>query len=95
MYVSQQDGYDSSLFCNMFGNVLAETTIVGFVDCNVRVEIPKNSIVEIYCAGKCDMEIVGEGECVVISYGNPKNTSVKSSCKNMKRIKKKDRDRYD
>lgn len=95
MYVSEQKGYTSCLFCQMAGSLVAYTTVLGIIDCDMSIEVPKNHLVEIYCGGKCKIELSGEGECVVINYGDPSNTIIEGSCFKFKRIDKEDMDKHE
>ena len=94
-YTADFDGYTSKLFCRFVGDVLADTTIIALVDSVVSLEVPKNALCEVYCSGECEINVEGEGEAAFVCYGDPKNTIINGSCNNMKRINKKERDKYE
>lgn len=94
-YVSQQDGYTSQMYCQFMGNITADTTLLCLIDCDVTVNVPNASICEIYCTGKCNVTVYGEGRAAFICYGNPDDIVITGTCKNMKRINKKERDHYE
>lgn len=91
-YVSEQKGYTSKMYCRHSGNVTADTTIITFIDSDVVLNVPKNSICEVYCTGKCKITIFGEGRAAFVCYGNPDYITITGKCGNMKRINKKEAD---
>ena len=93
-YISKQNGYTSSMYCEYKGEFTASTEVLAIIKSDVVISIPKNMICEIYTVGVCKIKLTGEGRCVVISYGDENDALVESSCSNMKRIYKKERDHY-
>ena len=94
-YVRDIDGYTSKIYCKYDGSVVADTTIVTLVGCNVDIRIPTNAICEVYCTEKCDIRVSGDGECVFVCYGNKDDIVISGECRNYKRINKKNRDTYE
>lgn len=94
-YVSQQKGYSSKLYCRFMGDIEADTTLLILIDTDANVTLPKTCICEIYCTGKCNIEVLGEGRAVFICYGKPEDISIIGGRSNIKRINKKERDHYD
>ena len=94
-YVRDIDGYTSKMYCRFMGKVIADTTIVTLIDSEVKLEVPKSSICEVYCAGDCSIDVKGDGEVVFICYGEESSIGINGSCSNMKRINKKERDKYE
>lgn len=93
-YVSLQNGYDSEMYCNFKGTILARTTIIAVLASDIEIVIPKFSICHIYITDKSKVKVKGEGECVLICYGDNIETASDKKVR-CKRINKKDRDRYD
>ena len=84
-YKSQQKGYTSRCYCCYYGDVYIDSTIVLLINCKVSLFLPANSICEIYCTGKCDINVMGSGRAVFICYGEPENIKITGRCGNMKR----------
>lgn len=93
-YVSNQNGYSSKLYCRFMGDIEANTTLLILIDTDANITLPKNSLCEIYCTGKCNIEVFGKGRAVFICYGNESDISITSEEENIKRINKKERDHY-
>lgn len=93
-YVSQQNGYKSKLYCRFAGDVTADTSAILFINCDVRLLVPYWSISEIYCVGKCNVNVNGAGRVVFVCYGNPDDIVITGACGNMKRLNKRNRDNY-
>lgn len=91
-----KEGYNSKLYCAYKGDVIADTTMVGIINCErATIEIPKNHICEIYLTGKCTIRLTGEGRCVCVCYGKEENIKIQNYCSNYKRINKKKADNYE
>lgn len=95
-YISTQNGYTSKMYCRFHGSFDADTTLVVVIDSDANITLPKNNFCEIYCTGKCNIEVFGEGRAVFICYGNHDNIKViaDATC-DIKRIDKKERDLYE
>lgn len=91
-YVSEQKGYTSKMYCKHTGNVTADTTIITLIDSDIVLNVPNTSICEVYCTGKCNINVSGSGRVVFICYGNPDDITITGTCGNMKRINKKEAD---
>lgn len=94
-YISKQNGYTSKLYCRFTGRINADTTLLVLIDSDANVILPKNSICEIYCTGKCNIEILGAGRAVFVCYGNPNDIKIIDKEGKTKRINKKERDSHD
>lgn len=88
--------YTSALYCRYNGTIMAETTLLTFVDCDVCVNVPRFNICKIYATGKTKIKLIGDGECIVVAYGKEEDVVVTSDTRiRYKRLQKKDRDRYE
>lgn len=94
-YTADLGGYTSKMFCQYKGEIKATTTILTLVDCEACVGVPENHICEIYLTGKCNITMYGEGEASLVCYGKPEDIKVDGGCQYMKRIQKKERDKYE
>ena len=94
-YVSAQNGYTSKLYCRFMGDITADTTLLILIDSDANITLPNNGMCEIYCTGKCNIEVFGKGRAVFVCYGNPDDIEVTGGESKTKRINKKERDRYD
>lgn len=94
-YISQQNGYTSKLYCEYNGDIKCDTTLTCLIDCDVNMEIPGYLLFEVYCTGKCKINISGGGRVCFVCYGNPDDIIITGTCGNMKRINKKERDHYE
>lgn len=95
-YMSNQNGYTSKMYCGYNGHVFANTTLIVLINSDVTVEVPDYSICEIYCTGKVNVRTTGKGRSVFICYGNEADVTITNiGDVNMKRIQKKERDKYD
>lgn len=88
-YISHQKGYTSKAYCRFKGDVVSDTTAILLIDCEVNLDVPNLSISEIYCTGKCKINVSGNGRVAFVCYGNPEDIVITGSCSNMKRINKK------
>lgn len=93
-YVSEQNGYDSEMYCRYKGVITVRTTVLIILESNIDVVVPDLHICNIYVAGKCNINVKGKGQCVLICYGDDIVTNIANTVR-CKRINKKDRDRYD
>lgn len=91
-YVSHQKGYDSKMYCRYKGEVTSDTSVLMVIDCDIDLNVPNWSISEVYCTGKCNINVSGSGRVVFVCYGNPDNIVIAGNCANMKRINKKEAD---
>ena len=94
-YISKQKGYSSKMYCQFTGEISADTTLITLIDSDASVTLPKNCLCEIYCTGKCKINVTGEGSAVFVCYGNPDYVNIYGSTGNVKRINKKERDHYE
>ena len=93
-YISQQKGYTSKMYCKYNGDITADTTLIILIDCEANLLLPDVGISEVYCTGKCNISVSGNGRSVFICYGNPDDISITGQSCNFKRINKKERDHY-
>lgn len=95
-YVSEQKGYDTELYCCYKGNIEARTTILTVIESDTCIVIPQNHICEIYLAGKCDIELTGEGQAVLVIYGDRQMYRIIDNTQNgCKRIFKQKEDEHE
>lgn len=94
-YVSKQNGYTSKMYCRYKGEINADTTMLVLINSDADITLPKNGMCEIYCTGKCEIGVSGEGRAAFVCYGNPVDIKIIGGENNTKRINKKERDRYD
>lgn len=95
-YVSKQHGYESEMFCQYKGLVIARTTNIVLIDCDMEITIPKFFRCDIYVSGKSNIRLKGNGEAVLICYGDESNISHSFEAgMKVKRLNKKERDTYE
>lgn len=87
-YVSKHGGYTSKLYCDFLGNITADTTLICLICCNVNIYIPVYKICEVYCTGKCNIEVSGEGSVIFVCYGRSSNITITGNCRSIKRVNK-------
>lgn len=93
-YKSEQNGYQSMMFCKYKGAVLADTTIIGIIGSDMDIEVPSTSVCEIYVTGKSNIRVTGKGQAVFVCYGNPEDINISyDNGLRFKRIDKKERDK--
>lgn len=95
-YVSSHNGYESEMFCRYKGAVLARTPIISVIESDISIRIPDHFLCEIYITGKSKVNVSGNGECVLVCYGNEKDieTTYEGNVR-VKRLNKKNRDNYE
>lgn len=94
-YIAKFQGYDSKMYCNYDGQVESNTTILILINSNVKLNIPEHTISEIYCTGKCNISVFGDGECIFVCYGDEGNVIINNESNvRIKRIQKNKRDEY-
>lgn len=93
-YISLQNGYESEMYCQHKGEVKARTTVILVLESEIEIEVPKSYVCHIYVAGKSTVNVKGEGECILICYGDNIESKHEGNVR-FKRINKRDRDRYD
>lgn len=88
-------GYTSTMYCQYDGSIVCETTLLVVIECNIEVEVPQYHICEIYACGKCNIKVKGQGQALVITYGNASDIDVTTNMDvRCKRLRKNDRDGY-
>lgn len=93
-YVLDNGDYTSAMYCKYQGAIICETTLLTLIECNIDIIVPKYHICEIYACGKCKINIKGEGQALVVTYGNEEDVVlIPSKDIKCKRLRKKDRDR--
>ena len=88
-------GYTSVLYCQYYGPIEAEDTLVVLIDCDATISVPEWAVCSIYATGFTNISIVGSGRVRLVAYGDPSSVTVESvseDCK-FKRVQKKERDR--
>lgn len=92
-YKPRMKGYTSEMYCCYKGAILAETTLITVIDSVMTINIPQYHICEIFATGKCKLEIIGEGQCTVVAYGEYDNVVIEADTKvRCRRIQKTERD---
>lgn len=93
-YIHDDDeGYTSEMYCEYGGIAFARSSAVVFVNCLCEVETEKDSITRVYATGECDLRFVGEGEVILVAYGEKNDiTATKDKSVKMKRIQKRKAD---
>lgn len=91
-YISEQKGYTSKMYCKYTGIVDCDTTLLLLIDCDVTLAVPHRSINSVYCVGKCNIKVIGQGKVAFVCYGNPDDISITSETSKTKRINKQKRD---
>ena len=95
-YTSEQNGYTSKMYCEYEGVISADTTMVCLIDSKVTIKKDKSTpICEMYCTGKCEIDIQCVGLFVFVCYGDPDNIIITGNTSGIKRINKKERDHYE
>lgn len=89
------DKFSSKLYCSYSGEILADTTLLGIINSDCIIDIPNNMICEIYLTGKCNVSLIGEGECVCVCYGNYEDIVIDKHNRRMKRLNKTEADIYE
>lgn len=92
-YTLDNGDYESAMYCQYNGSIVCETTLLTLVECNIEVEVPKYHICEIFACGKCNISVKGEGQVLVVTYGNPNDVVLQCDMDiRCKRLRKKERD---
>lgn len=69
-YIHEDDnGYNSIILCNYNGEYECNTTAMLILDSDTTIKIPENHICEIYVVDGSNINIVGEGDCIIVKYG--------------------------
>lgn len=90
-YVFEGD-YTSAMYCNYNGIIQCHTTLLVLIESNGVVKIPPRHICQIYLSGKCSIRVEGEGECIIVVYGNEDDIIVDKAHIKCKILHKKERD---
>ena len=69
-----KDGYSSCLYVGYNGQIEQSCTLTTILASNVTFHVPKYHICKLYVGGCTEVNITGEGECYVYSYGENKVT---------------------
>lgn len=88
-------GYSSVLYCQHFGTIEVEDTLVILIDSDVVLSVPDMAVCEVYATGVTTLSIIGGGHVRLVAYGNPANVvveSVSEDCK-FRRVQKRERER--
>lgn len=94
-YVYDNGMYSSAIYCEYKGRIKVSTTALCLVDCNVEIDLSRNTICEVYATGYCNIKFVGSGVVVLIAYGKEENVlSEHGPSVIFKRIQKKEKDSY-
>ena len=88
-------GYTSVLYCNYYGMIEAEDTLIILIDCDTIINVPEWAVCSIYATGKTNISIIGGGRVRLVAYGDPANITVESVSENcrFKRVQNKGIDR--
>jgi len=81
------DEYTSSLYCLYSGEIVAQTTQICLLGCDISITINEGDLVRIYADRNTSLSIscVGNGQCIVVLYGNAKLKNIQEA-KNIKII---------
>lgn len=85
-------GYSSVMYCQYYGAIDAEDTLLILVDCDAIISVPDWAVCDIYATGFTNLSIIGGGRVRLIAYGNQADVTVESvseGCR-FKRIQKRD-----
>lgn len=93
-YIFDNGKYSSMLYCNHKGEIQVETTLVTAVKCDMTINVPKNAICKIYTT-LSNLTLNGEGEAIVVHYGESSQIACLSSTLKFKEIHKKEKDTYE
>lgn len=89
------DGYLSQMYCRYEGDILCQVELLALIDCDATIELPEFHICQIYVTGKSKVNLIGKGQAIIISYGNPNDVVVEANeVVKFKRIFKKEKDRH-
>ena len=91
-YVSHQKGYASRIYCDFMGSITIDTALTALVCCNVNIYVPTYRSCEVYCTGRCNIEVSGKGSIVFVCYGRPSDIVIVGNCGSMKRVDKENCD---
>lgn len=69
-----KDGYTSCLYVDYNGKIEQECTITTVLSSKIEFNVPKYHICKLHVAGGTEVNITGDGECYVYSYGENKVT---------------------
>lgn len=89
------DGYRSQMYCNYQGDILCQVELLALINCDVTIELPENHICQIYVTGNSKINLIGKGDTIIVSYGNPENVEVVGNGIKYKRIFKKEKDKHE
>lgn len=67
-YISEQNGYESEMYCLYKGDIKARTTLLAIVSSDVTVEVPARHICKIHAVDSI-IRMFGDGECHVYTHG--------------------------
>lgn len=94
-YIYEGKGYDTEMYCQYSGDVFCRTTAILLIECDVTLHVFNGVVMEVYCTGKCNVKIKGNGNVAVIAYGRPEDVVCESGDMiRMRRIQKKEKARY-
>lgn len=94
--VVNKNGYSSQMYCKYKGIATANTTLLCLIESDVTIKWDGfYPICEIYCVGKCRVDIRCKGEFVFVCYGEPSDVVITGDTSRVKRINKKERERND
>lgn len=85
-YLCQCRGYTSEMYCRHSGHVRIRATATAFVDCDVDIEVPVDTVCEIYASGDTSIRLSGGGSAVLVSYGG--RVAVTGRCARLRTIQK-------
>ena len=96
-YISNQQRYDSRLYCGYKGCITADVTVICIIGGEVDIVVPDWQFVHLYVSDKARISIKGNGRVVLNHYGaiaiNGQHPS-RINNKNWRIINKEERDNY-
>lgn len=86
-YKRNDKTYTSSIYIDYKGAILADTTLMQLIDCDMMIDIPQPMITKIFVCGKSNIELKGKGRVIVAIYGDNVKIDSKRFLGNIKTIK--------
>jgi len=68
-YVSEQNGYDTEVYCLYNGEMIARTTLLAIIGCNITITVPEYHVCKIHIVDS-KVRIEGAGVCHVYRHGS-------------------------
>ena len=79
--------YTSSIYVDYKGSILADTTLMQVIDCDMCISVPSTMITKVFICGDSNVVFKGNGRLIVIVYGDKPKIDYKDFKGNIKFIK--------